>query len=255
MTSFIFVMFGISINLLVALTAHRYWAVCRPTSYYVHKQAGHIKWVIAVCVSIGVVVGTLPATIGWNSGVFDGKCFLMDLISFGFLYLCCIWTLGATTIIIVLYGLIYKSISDYVRLELFVSKRLKLHGCLFFVDKKPNRSVCRSTTRVDTGPSTEGRGPDDQDHVADCRDVSGLLDANDAELCVRCHPEAAHPIRSVQPVARADHCRDIGHGDSYELSHRPTDLRLPNERVPRCHNAINQVVGDESTQNDLTCSM
>lgn len=122
MTSFIFVMFGITINLLVALSAHRYWAVCRPTSYYVHKQARHVMWIISICVLMGAVLGTLPATIGWNSGIFDGKCFLIDLISFSFIYLCCFWTLGATAIIIALYGLIYKSISDYVR---FLEIRLR----------------------------------------------------------------------------------------------------------------------------------
>lgn len=113
MTSFIFVMFGININLLVALSANRYWAVCHPTSYFTSKENGYQKWIIFTSVSIGFCLGSLPA-FGWNSGYFDGACYLLDLVSFSYLFLCCSWTLASSIVIIVLYGLIYKSLAKHV---------------------------------------------------------------------------------------------------------------------------------------------
>lgn len=112
MMSLVIVMFGVTINLLVALSVDRYWAICHPMSYFVVKNAGFKKWIIVSCVALGVVLGSLPA-LGWsNSSIYS--CYVVDVLSFGFMFLCCLWTLGSTLLIIILYGLIYKEISEHV---------------------------------------------------------------------------------------------------------------------------------------------
>lgn len=107
--------FTISINLLVAISADRYWAVCQPISYHVLKSSGYKKWIIAGCVVIGMVIVS-PPILGWKKGCFSKGCFydktyakMFDHLDYWIYWTCC-----ATAAIITLYGLIFKSISDRV---------------------------------------------------------------------------------------------------------------------------------------------
>lgn len=107
--------FTISINLLVAISADRYWAVCQPISYHVLKRSGYKKLVIAGCVVIGMVIVS-PPILGWKEGCFPKGCFYDKTYAkmFDHLNYWIYWTCGATAAIVTLYGLIFKSISDRV---------------------------------------------------------------------------------------------------------------------------------------------
>lgn len=107
--------FTISINLLVAISADRYWAVCQPISYHVLKSSSFKKWMIAGCVVIGIVIVS-PPVLGWKNGGFSKGCFydktyanMFDNLNYWIYWTCC-----ATIAIITLYSLIFKSISDRV---------------------------------------------------------------------------------------------------------------------------------------------
>lgn len=110
--SLVFIMFSISINLLVALAIDRYCAVCHPLFHFAHKNSGFRKWIIIGIVIFGMALGSLPG-LGWHNESFY-SCYVMDVVSFGFMIICCVWSLGATTIIVILYGLIYKKIINHV---------------------------------------------------------------------------------------------------------------------------------------------
>lgn len=110
MTSANIVLCLILINLLVSLSADRYWAVCHPLFYYQYKNSAYRRWVILMCVALGFT-GSLPLV--WNNKD-SNSCYVIDVLSYGFLFLCCFWTLASSAIIISFYALIYKSIADHV---------------------------------------------------------------------------------------------------------------------------------------------
>lgn len=111
MTSANIVLCLILINLLVSLSADRYWAVCHPMFYFQYKNSAYRRWVILMCVALGSI-GAVPLV--WNNKS-SNTCYVIDVLSFGFLFLCCFWTLTSSAIIITFYGLIYKSLANHVR--------------------------------------------------------------------------------------------------------------------------------------------
>lgn len=117
--SLVFIMFTISVNLLVALAVDRYCAVCHPLIHFAYKDSGVRKWIIAVCVTSGIALGSLPG-LGWHSESFYA-CYVLDVLSFGFMILCCAWVTVAITIILTLYVLIYRKIRNHAS---FASKRI-----------------------------------------------------------------------------------------------------------------------------------
>lgn len=110
MTSVNIVLCLILINLLVSLSADRYWAVCHPMFYFQYKNSAYRRWVILMCMVLGSI-GFVPLV--WNNSESD-SCYVIDVLSFGFLFLCCFWTLTSSIIIIAFYGLIYRSIVNHV---------------------------------------------------------------------------------------------------------------------------------------------
>lgn len=104
-------MFFITINLQVVMSVNRYWAVCHPLSYYVHKNSGYKKRTIAFCVTLGILeVG---------SQLVNHKVFHI---------LFSLWVLMATTAIVTCYVFILKSLSLRVRYQIFANRVLSLHN-------------------------------------------------------------------------------------------------------------------------------
>lgn len=96
--------FLMSLNLQVALSADRYWAVCHPLSYHKNKELGHKKWIIIVCV--------IAAIIGGNA---LGYAWFSDTIQVAlFLYICLVLTSSFAVAICIINVLIDRSIRDQV---------------------------------------------------------------------------------------------------------------------------------------------
>lgn len=103
---FFYMVFILPINLQVALSVDRFWAVCFPLSYHINKNSKYKKWIIWLCVLIAVFVGTVPIALKTE---YDG-------INHAF----STWALVSTATIIVLYGFILRSLKNYVsRLQIF----------------------------------------------------------------------------------------------------------------------------------------
>lgn len=234
MTSFIFVMFGININLLVALSANRYWAVCHPTSYFTSKENGYQKWIIFTSVFIGTILGILPA-IGWNSGYFDGACYLVDLVSFSYLFLCCSWTLASSVVIIILYGLIYKSLAKHVSLWRPSSKPNIFKHLLSIVVKDARGFVRWQRTWDPAEREPRWRNQNHQNHVASRRKFSSLLDARHTLLSCYRHQRVAVPIWLKKHVIGSNFSRCVNHLHTHELSYWSAYLCLSNKRSPWRH--------------------
>lgn len=70
---------------------------------------------IAICWLTGLI-GFLPS-LGWNSGLFDNKCDFRVVMDFDYIiFSCIVASFLPTVIVIVVYIVIYKEISDQVRL-------------------------------------------------------------------------------------------------------------------------------------------
>lgn len=102
----------IQINLLVALSADRYLAVCKPIKYFNQRSSGNQKFIVLTCVILAVL-NQLPITLGWNSGV-HGTCYIIDILAFDYMLMCGMWTTVAFVVIMIHYVLIYKSLSERV---------------------------------------------------------------------------------------------------------------------------------------------
>lgn len=229
MTSLIFVLFGISINLLVALSANRYWAVCHPTSYYTSKESGYKKWIILSAFSIGTLLGSFPA-LGWNSGKFDGNCYLVDLVSFSYLLLCCFWTLLSSLVIIVLYGFIYKALAKHVSLLTFLKKKHFFLWNTWILVKKSTRFVCWFPERKNSGviatSQSNRRNQNNEDDVAGGGKFSTLLDANHDLLLSHSNYQVSRSLWLRESLNRTDFPRYFNHRHAFQLSHRSTHLRI-----------------------------
>lgn len=114
MTSVILILFAISINLFIALSADRYWAICRPNSYYKLKNSRHIFRILASSFILGILEGSIP--ILWNNGYRD-KCHVTLILTKYYLVLCCSLIFISTAIISILYTLIYRAIKSNVSLN------------------------------------------------------------------------------------------------------------------------------------------
>jgi 7 transmembrane receptor (rhodopsin family) len=115
------ILFSVILNLLNALSADRYWAICHPISYMVHKNSGFTKWIISLYIFVGVVIGSLPV-LGMNTVEDDYDyvyaCLATEVFSTSFLCICCLWTIGTTSVIIVLNGFVIAAIRKRVIIHL-----------------------------------------------------------------------------------------------------------------------------------------
>lgn len=102
----------VQINLIIALSVDRYWAVCHPVSYFQWRNSNHKTWIILGSVFLGALIGTIPL-IEWHEKVFE-ICFPENIFSPRFLNFCSVFMVFSCTIIVTIYTLIYKSISAHV---------------------------------------------------------------------------------------------------------------------------------------------
>lgn len=104
MNTITIMLFAVSMSLLVALSANRYWAACHCISYKINKDSKQPKLAVVISIVIGIAVGILPG-VGWNSG-FTEKCDVLSVSSISYLMLCCGWILVASLMIIIFYAMI-----------------------------------------------------------------------------------------------------------------------------------------------------
>lgn len=105
--------FGTTMNLLIVLSADRYWAICMPLSHKVHKDAVNKKIIIFGCIFVGVFTGSFPI-MGWNKDIYAFGCYPLEMFSPGHLVFCSVWILASTAIISTFYLFIFKAIRDHV---------------------------------------------------------------------------------------------------------------------------------------------
>lgn len=103
-----------SILSLIAVTVDRYRAICYPITYRNSTGTFSTKIIIICCWVLGITFGLLPA-MGWNSSQYEGECTLAAVLDFNYLMACCVITgFGSTSIMIILYSLIYCRVSKFV---------------------------------------------------------------------------------------------------------------------------------------------
>jgi 7 transmembrane receptor (rhodopsin family) len=101
--------FAVSMFSLVAVSIDRWWAVCIPVTYHVTSKQT-TRFMIAGCWIMGTVFGFLPM-LGWHSGQTQYRCDLRVVADFNYLlFVCVVIGFFSTTVIIVLYILIYRAI-------------------------------------------------------------------------------------------------------------------------------------------------
>lgn len=103
-------MFLALINLQVAFSADRYWAICHPMKYFMCSNKRYRKWLILLCIVLGAAMGCLHL-FGWNGcseecGIYE----LSDSYKVSFF----LWTFISTFAIFTLNGLIIFSIIKHV---------------------------------------------------------------------------------------------------------------------------------------------
>lgn len=103
---FFFTIFILPINFQVALSVDRFWAVCYPLSFHVHKDSGHKKWIILFCIALAGLIGVVPIALG------------KDYVGMNHAF--STWALMATATIVVLHCFIIKTIQDYVSIKNFI---------------------------------------------------------------------------------------------------------------------------------------
>lgn len=136
-TSIIMMLFTILINLLLALSADRYWAICHPLSYFKSDKSVIQKWVILFCCLIGIC-GGIPPMFGYGlnkDNLNEPSCNIKDIYVFEYVILTCVYTLSATSMVIVFYSLIYKAISVRKTCWLNISSTLLLRVSLVSEEK------------------------------------------------------------------------------------------------------------------------
>lgn len=95
------------------MTIESYWAVCHPISYHNNKSFGYQKWIVLICMTVGLIHGSIPF-IGWKNNNLS-SCRIVEVLSYGaLLYIAC-YIFSAAVIFIILYGNIYRSITKHVR--------------------------------------------------------------------------------------------------------------------------------------------
>lgn len=104
----------ISINLLVAISVDRLWAVCHPKSHQTHEHCGHKKWIIAGCIGAAAVLIIRPPVPDWKRSFYKYGC-LYDgnLKNLGrWIY----WSLGAAVVTVILNILNYliSTVSTFI---------------------------------------------------------------------------------------------------------------------------------------------
>lgn len=114
LTSFAIGFYASSILSLIAVSFDRYRAICHPISYRVSPGTYSTKLTIVFCWIGGMSFGSLPA-LGLTSDEFHGKCFATTVLEFNYLFVCCIFScFGSASVMIVVYGLIYRSVAKHV---------------------------------------------------------------------------------------------------------------------------------------------
>lgn len=113
-------------NLSVAVTADRYFAVCKPFLYRNKKRSEFQKAAIFTCCLLGVAIG-LPVMFGWSNK--SDTCSAIDVMTYECMVLCCVWWTVSLVTIFILYRLIFKSISKHVSYK--NSKKFKIIKELF----------------------------------------------------------------------------------------------------------------------------
>jgi len=107
------------VNLQVALSLDRFWAVRFPISYFQSKVYGYKKWTILICVLLGFSIGSLHSfglgdCIDEDDEVIDASKCGMDNIGANHQIIFGAWILTSTLTIIVLNGIILAALMQRV---------------------------------------------------------------------------------------------------------------------------------------------
>lgn len=111
-TTFNMIVFTIVINLIVALSADRYWAICHPISYFTIKDSGYKSKVILACIVLGMISGISPAM--GHRNLLAENCYFVSILSYDCLIFSSFLLSASCSVIVVFYALIYKTLSDQV---------------------------------------------------------------------------------------------------------------------------------------------
>ncbi|CRL01067.1 CLUMA_CG014327, isoform A [Clunio marinus] len=112
--SFILAIFSVSMFSLLAVSVDRFWAVYFPMDYHV-RDPSIAKLAIFCCWVFGLAIGFLPV-MGWNSGNFDNQCDFRVVADLNYvLFVSVAVAFPSTSIIILLYILIYRKVLKHTR--------------------------------------------------------------------------------------------------------------------------------------------
>jgi len=104
------------INLQVGVSADRFWAVVSPFSYFQNQHSGYKKWIILICLTLGLFVGSLHA-IGLNNckenEIPSAECGLFHLNQ-AFLMIFIIWTINSTILILIANTVVFVTVLNRV---------------------------------------------------------------------------------------------------------------------------------------------